>query len=420
MSLMTRSALSTYGTAGTEELAPYAFALALVGGVFLLTLGVLRLGFISNFIPHSVMSAFMTASGFIIIMSQMGTLFKLTITTSEDFFVQFSDLIHKLNGAQALTAGIGIAGTAIGLAYYLLKKRWKWLTFVPIPFMVTAISIILSWKLDLNGKNVKVVGTIPSGFPNFSKPSFGDSVGSIIGHGVLIGFVCYVETISLGQFYGPLNGHTVVPNQEMIALGMGNLLGAFTSSYPTGGSYARTPVNAEAGARSQVAELITLVLTMIAMNTLTGVLYYVPNTILSSIVIVSGVACWDFKSLVGLWKRNKIETLVWASTFFGTLILSVQCGIAVGVGVSIILILFPIAFPDTFVLGRLSGLKAYRAVKIFPEALVHPSISVVRIDSPLCYLNATFVTKFFKDLMTKSHYPVKVTLFFAFSQFQFR
>ena len=127
--------------------------------------------------------------------------------------------------------------------------------------------------------------------------------------------------------------------------------------------------------------------------------------------MISGINIWDFGALPQLWKKSKPELLVWFSSFVATLVLDVQYGIAIGVSVSILLLLFPIAFPHIFLLGRLSGLKAYRAVKIFPDSLVHPSIAIVRVDSPLCFLNVSFVTKFFRDLVNNSSYLIRVTQF---------
>ena len=208
---------------------------------------------------------------------------------SKNFFQQVFQLLPEIRYAHGPTLGIAATCIVLMLGQYVLKKRWKVLGLVPMPFLIMILSIIMSKAIDFDSKGIVIVKDLEGGFPPLSVPVFPEGkVWDLIENGVLIGLVCYIETISIGYKYALLNNYKVIPNQELLAVGMGNFLGAFTSSYPSAGSYARTPINAEAGAKSQFAELVTLILVMIAMNTLTDILYYLPRVVLASIVVVSG------------------------------------------------------------------------------------------------------------------------------------
>ena len=220
----------------------------------------------------------------------------------------------------------------------------------------------------------------------------------------------FVESISIGTTIAENRGYYLHPSQELVALGTANIVGSFFSCYSTTGSFSRTATNDFVGAVSQFSCVFCVVIVLLTLKFLTGVLYYLPQVVLSSIVLMAAYSITDFTRVPDIWRRNKPELFVWFAAFFAPLGLGVEIGILIAIGVALIFVLYPIALPKTSFMGKLPGVNTYRSVERFPNVLIHPSIHIVRISSSLCFLNVSFIKKFMREIVTKSHKKVLVVI----------
>eukprot|EP01091_Cochliopodium_minus_P013015 TRINITY_DN4081_c0_g2_i1.p1 TRINITY_DN4081_c0_g2~~TRINITY_DN4081_c0_g2_i1.p1 ORF type:complete len:736 (-),score=133.69 TRINITY_DN4081_c0_g2_i1:339-2522(-) len=381
--------------------------LSFISGLYLFLIGFLKLGFIINYLSEALLSGFISAAVFIIIMTQVKTMLGLTLPESSDFFYNFYHITQNLPKAHGPTLLVGMIGFVVLYAYDKLKKKYKPLEFIPISLVVIIITCVLSYAINFQKWGIKISGKIPSGLPHPINPVKATYTQYLFkSFGIVI--VALVEHISIAKNFAHIAGYKVRPNQELIALGLANCVGAFFRSMPTTGSFSRTAVNAKAGAKSVFSNLTGGIVIMIAVSFLTAQLYYLPKVILSSIVIVAVMSICDFATFFHLFKINKRDCAVWFITFACTIIFGVEIGILCGFIASVVLLLTYTAFPRMNLLGRVPNKNIFRSVKRFPNALVNPEIAIIRIDAPLCFFNVSMVTKYFEGLMTDTKHPIKI------------
>eukprot|EP01091_Cochliopodium_minus_P011594 TRINITY_DN3324_c0_g1_i1.p1 TRINITY_DN3324_c0_g1~~TRINITY_DN3324_c0_g1_i1.p1 ORF type:complete len:812 (-),score=174.28 TRINITY_DN3324_c0_g1_i1:36-2432(-) len=401
VSLIIKQSLSPYAIPGSMEYARYAITLSFFAGIFQLIVGLLRLGFIANFLSFSLLSGFSTAGGLLILMTQFKYIFGVHPDASTNFYVgvyNFFKVIHESNPA---SIGLAVITIMILAGLKLGKKKWHWLAFVPGPLIIVVMGIVLSVTLNFEEKGLIVLGSIPPGLPPAAVPPLLAKWTDFIAPGILVGLISFMESYSIGSKFAEEFGYELKPSQEFVALGLGNMVGSFFSAYPTGGSFSRTAVNAGAGARSTISGILSSIIVMIALSLFTKILYHLPVANLGGIVFVALVGIMDFDVAISYLKRDKQDFLIWTVTFLVTLSISVQTGIICGLLVALGIVLVRIAFPSIVDLGRLPGTNTYRSVKMFPNALVNPKICVVRINSPIYYLNCNNVLRYFKRMQTR-------------------
>eukprot|EP01091_Cochliopodium_minus_P017863 TRINITY_DN7104_c0_g1_i1.p1 TRINITY_DN7104_c0_g1~~TRINITY_DN7104_c0_g1_i1.p1 ORF type:complete len:867 (+),score=155.41 TRINITY_DN7104_c0_g1_i1:64-2601(+) len=408
ISLLTHDALVGHGVLGTDSIVPVACAISFFAGIVQLGLGVLRLGFLASFLSHNFLSAFTTAAASYIICTYSGFAIGIKIPDSTKFFTQFVNLLRVLPQTNTISIGLAFSCGIFLYIHHLARKKYKWLNYIPVALIVIIFSTLISYKQHLADKHgILIVGTIPSGLPKGKIPEVG-MVKEIIVSSVVIGFISFIETVAIGERFAQKYGYKLNANQELVSIGLANVVGSFVGCYPSTGSFSKSAIQETTGGRSLLASLIGMSIVLITIFTLTDQLYYLPKPALAAIIIVAVITMLDFAEVPKLWRKSKIESIVWLFSYIMTLVLGLQYGVFLSVGFSLVVVLFQVAFPDTYILGRLPGLKTYRPVQRFPYALVHPLIAVIRIDSLISFLNVTFVKKFVRDIINKSKPQVKV------------
>ena len=388
VSLLIASGVGHLAETGTEQYIVYAIALALMVGIIQFSMGFFRLGFLVNFLSHPVIAGFTSAAAVIIAFSQVKHLLGVK-ASGEKFMDIVGQLAQQIGNTNIYTLSIGIASIIL---LVVLKKINK---FIPAPLIVVLLGILAVYLGGLTAYDVRIVGEIPSGLPSFIIPVMDIPVfKTLLPAALTIAFVGFMESIAVAKaIHARHKDYTLDANQELIALGVANIGGAFFRSFPVTGGFSRTAVNDQAGAKSGLASLISAGLIIITLLFLTGYFYYLPHTVLAAIIIVAVYGLIDFKEATHLWHTDRTDFVLFMLVAIGTLILGIEEGILLGVLLSVGILIYRVSYPHFAELGRINNSRDFRNIQRFPEAEIHPEVAVMRFDAPLFFAN----TAYFRD-----------------------
>ncbi|MDO9317052.1 MAG: sulfate permease [Gammaproteobacteria bacterium] len=397
VSLMTAAAIGEHAIVGTPEYWAIAITLAFLSGAMLTLMGVLRLGFLANFLSHPVISGFISASGLLIAASQVKTLMGVT-AEGENFFALVHSLVLHATNTHMLTLTMGILTTAFlfwarkGLKPLLLglglKARLADVLTKTGPVLAIAVTTLLTWGLDWQGQGVKIVGTVPQGLPPLTMPVWDMALWKELAiPALLISIVGFVESVSVGQTLAAKRRQRIEPDQELVALGAGNLSAAFTGGFPVTGGFARSVVNFDAGAQTPAAGVFTALGITLASLFLTPALYFLPQATLAATIIVAVLSLVDFGILKRTWAYSKADFVAVLATLGGTLGLGVEAGLVIGVSVSLALFLLRSSRPHIAEVGLVPGTESFRNV-LRHAVKVSPALISLRVDESLYFANS--------------------------------
>lgn len=400
VSLMTAAIVGDMAVQGTAEYAAIAIALAMISGVILLVMGLFRLGFIANFLSHPVISGFMIAATLIIATSQIKHILGISASGS-NLIALIGSLSKNITDLDLITLVLG--GSAIGFLYWariglkpLLVRLGVGAKTAGIvsktgPIIVVVATTAATWVFDLTLRGVNVVGTLPSGLPPFSVPSFNsDTLVSLIGPAILISIIGFVESISVAQTLAAKRRQQISPDQELVGLGAANIAAAFSGAYPVTGGLSRSIVNFDSGAKTPAAGAFTAVGVLVAAIFLTPFLFFLPKATLAAIIIVAVLSLLDLRPCYQTWKYSRTDFVAMATTIALTLAFGVELGIISGVGISIFLHLYRTSKPHSAIVGQVPGTEHFRNVNRH-QVIVTPEIFTIRIDESLYFPNARFL-----------------------------
>ncbi|MEM8860489.1 MAG: sulfate permease, partial [Chloroflexota bacterium] len=349
VSLLVASGIEPLANGDVGQAVSLALTLALMVGIIQMVMGLLRVGFLVNFLSHPVLSAFTSAAAILIGFSQLKGLLGVSIPRFDYFYEQVIYLLQHLAEINWPTLALGVLGIAI-LVFF---KRWlsgwlmqsalpkTWATalgkFGPLVIVVLGILLVRILGLD-TAAGVKVVGQVPAGLPPLSMPSLNlDSLMALLPIALTISMVGYMESVSVAKSLASKRREKIDADQELIALGVANIGAAFTSGYPVAGGISRSVVNFSAGSRSGMASIITAALVVMTVLFLTPLFTHLPNAMLAAIILVAVANMVDFKTAVRVWRYNRADGVAWWVTFLAVLGVGVETGILYGVAASIIL-----------------------------------------------------------------------------------
>lgn len=401
VSLMTAATIGKVAEAGTADYATAALTLAFLSGAMLLALGVFRLGFIANFLSHTVVSGFITASGLLIAMSQIKSIFGVK-AEGETLIEVLPAFLRNLGNTSFPTLVIG--GTATAFLFWvrkgglkaLLKSRGAQGAWVEIatkagPVAVVVVTTAAVWALGLDARGVAIVGTVPQQLPPMTMPSFSlELISQLAMPALLISIIGFVESISVAQTLAAKKRQRIVPNQELIGLGAANIAAAFTGGYPVTGGFARSVVNYDAGAETPAAGAFTAVGLAIAAVALTPLVYYLPKATLAATIIVAVLSLVDFSILKRAWAYSKADFAAVLVTILATLCFGVEIGVSAGVVLSLVLFLYQTSRPHVAELGLVAGTEHFRNIHRH-KVQTDPSVVTLRVDESLYFANARFL-----------------------------
>ena len=400
VSLLTAASISRIAAPGSEEYIFAAITLAFLSGVFLLAMGIFRLGFMANFLSHPVIAGFITASGIIIAASQLKNIFGIE-AHGHNLVQILSSMSGYLGEINWITATIGILTAAFlfwvrkGLLPLLrglgLPKRTAEIIAKTGPVAAIVATTLLVWAFDLKSAGVKIVGAVPQGLPPLTVPGFSLELWtSLLSSAVLISVIGFVESISVAQTLAAKKRQRIDPDQELIGLGAANIGAAFTSGFPVTGGFSRSVVNYDAGADTPAAGAYTAVGLMFASLFLTPLIFFLPKATLAATIIVAVLSLVDFSILGKAWRYSKADFIAVAATMFITLVVGVEVGVITGVLVSTLVHLYKSSRPHIATVGQVPNSEHFRNV-LRHDVITHPNILTVRVDESLYFANARFL-----------------------------
>jgi len=372
-----------------------AIQVSMMVGFTYIVLGALRLGFITIFLSHAVISGFTNGAAVIIGMSQVKYILGAPVERSDVLHEVVENIVHVMDKFNWKTFVFGSSCIFLLLLMKHIGKTYPRYSFIRAvgPLAVTALSIILTVAFKLDKKGIDVVGEIPSGLPEISFSQWNPLGASMVKAGDLISpvlsisIIGFMESIAIAKQLAVKHQYELDSSQELLGLGMANLIGAMFSSYPVTGSFSRTAVNNDTGAKSGISALVTALLVGAVLLFLTPVFSKMPTATLGSIVISGVLGLIDLEEGRFLFKVHKLDFVVWLVSFIGTMFLGVEIGLGIAVGLSLLLVLYESAYPHLPVLGRLPGTNVYRNIKQYPNAILYPGIVICRIDAPIYFAN---------------------------------
>lgn len=403
VSLMTATAIGDLAAIGSAAYWSAAITLALLSGLVLLLMGVLRLGFLANFLSHPVISGFISASALLIAAGQLKTILGIG-GNAHSFFGTVILLLTHLPQTQLLSAAVGL-GTA-GFLWWGRKAlkpllvrhgasaRAADVMVKATPVLAIVATTLATWYFGWHEKGLKIVGDVPQGLPPFTLPSLDPALlQALLVPAMLISVVGFVESVSVGQTLAARRRERIEPDQELIALGASNLSAAFTAGLPVTGGFARSVVNFDAGAQTPAAGMFTAAGIALASLLLTPALHFLPQVTLAAAIIVAVLSLVDTGLFGRTWAYSRTDFAAMVSTVFATLSLGVEAGLITGVGVSLALFLYRSSQPHIAEVGLLAGTEHFRNVLRHP-VLTSPRLLGLRVDESLYFANARSLEDF--------------------------
>ncbi|TCI95098.1 SulP family inorganic anion transporter [Tenacibaculum sp. M341] len=393
-SLLVASGLAALSLSGIDEYIAMAVFLSLFMGIIQLLFGVLRMGFLVNFLSKPVISGFTSGAAIIIGLSQLKHLLGIEILRSNQvhkLVISAFENIRFIN-FYALTIGL----LAIVLIVIIKKLNNKFNKRIPAALVLVLLSTVIVYVLNLDGFGVKIVGEVPSGLPSFKTPEIPlNRVSELIPIAFTLALIAFMEAISVSKAVEENhNNYKIEANQELIALGTSNILGSLFQSYPTTGGFSRTAVNDQAGAKTGIASLISAMVVALTLLFLTPLFYYLPNAVLAAIIMVAVFGLINISYPVELFKNGKDEFTLLIITFLMTLLVGIKEGILIGVLLSLVIMVYRISIPHIAVIARVNNTDYYKNVLRFKDFTnVREDILGIRIDSQLFFGNKDFFKK---------------------------
>ncbi|KAH9703252.1 Sulfate transporter 4.1 [Citrus sinensis] len=383
VSLLVSNVLGGIADSSDELYTELAILLALMVGIFESIMGLLS---------HAVISGFTTASAIVIALSQAKYFLGYDVARSS----KIVPLIKSI-----------ILGADKG-------KSRKYLRFLRAAGPLTGVVLGTTIVKIYHPPSITLVGDIPQGLPNFSIPKSFECAMSLIPTAILITGVAILESVGIAKALAAKNGYELDSNQELFGLGVANILGSFFSAYPTTGSFSRSAVNHESGAKTGLSGVITGIIMACALLFMTPLFEHIPQCALAAIVVSAVMGLVDYDEAIFLWHVDKKDFLLWTITSITTLFLGIEIGVLVGVGASLAFVIHESANPHIdflvgpssllsslskfsmivvidAILGRLPGTTVYRNTQQYPEAYTYHGIVIVRIDAPIYFANISFI-----------------------------
>ncbi|MDK8874939.1 sulfate permease [Paracoccus sp. SSJ] len=400
VSLMTASAIGPVVQAGLADPLDAAVGLALLSGAMLVAAGIFRLGFLANFLSHPVMSGFITASGILIAAGQVRHLLGVGGGGAT-----LPEILPSLWGALPQTNPWTLAIGTGALAFLHAARRWGkrglmraglpgWLADMlarAAPILAIAATIALAKALELGGKGVALVGTIPQGLPRLALPGLSaELLVALAPAALLISVVGFVESVSVGQTLAARRRERIAPDQELIGLGAANIAAGLSAGYPVTGGFARSVVNDDAGAQTPAAGIFTAIGIALAALFLTPLLADLPQAVLAATIILAVLSLVDLRAIRRVLDYSPRDFLAMAATILVTLLVGVEPGISAGVVLSLVMQLYRSSRPHSAVVGQVPGTEHFRNIDRH-RVLVWPEILSLRVDESLYFANSRFL-----------------------------
>ncbi|EPF75738.1 SulP family inorganic anion transporter [Acinetobacter indicus] len=401
ISMMTFATLNPLFEVGSPVYIQAACLLALMVGVISLLLGMLRFGFLIQLISHPVIKSFIIASALLIALGQLKFLFNVPLQTNNipEFVLSVFEYIGLMHW-ESLIFGIASILFLVFMPKFFnleaVKQRLGASGFIikSLPLVLVVVSIALVYFFNLQQVGIKTVGEIPSGFPALSMPFWNlELVLQLLPGAAMIAMISFVESLSIAQATALQQRSQLNSNQELIALGAANIGAGLSSAFPVTGSLSRTVVNADAGAKTSMAGVLSSLFIVLVSLYFTGFFRDLPLTVLAATIIVSIWKLVELKPFIDTWRYSKADGLAMWITFFGVLFIDISTGLIIGIVSTFILLLWRISRPHIAEIGLVEGTQHFRNIQRH-QVITSAKVLSIRIDEDLTFLNSNTLKGF--------------------------
>ncbi|XP_050366993.1 sulfate transporter 3.1-like [Argentina anserina] len=398
-SLLTASMLGAEVNA-TENPTLYlhlAFTATFFAGVFQALLGLLRLGFIVDFLSHATIVGFMAGAATVVCLQQLKGILGL------EHFTKGTDIVSVMRSVFSQTHEWRWESGVLGCCFlffllitrYLSQKKPKffWISAMA-PLTSVILGSVLVYFTHAEKHGVQVIGELKKGI---NPMSFGDLVfvspylSTAFKTGIITGIIALAEGIAVGRSFSMFKNYHIDGNKEMIAFGMMNIAGSCTSCYLTTGPFSRSAVNYNAGCKTAVSNIVMAIAVMLTLLFLTPLFHYTPLVVLSAIIIAAMLGLIKYEEAIHLWKVDKFDFVVCMSAYVGVVFGSVEIGLVLALALSVMRVLLFVARPKTFMLGNVPDSLAYRSMEQYTNASNIPGILILEIDAPIYFANSNYL-----------------------------
>ncbi|KAK1390565.1 Sulfate_transp domain-containing protein/STAS domain-containing protein/Sulfate_tra_GLY domain-containing protein [Heracleum sosnowskyi] len=373
------------------------FTATFFAGVFEAALGFLRLGFIVDYLSHATIIGFMGGAATVVCLQQLkGILGLVHFTHSTDLLSVLRSIFTQTHEWRWESGVLGCCFLFfLVLTRYMSKKKssFFWINAMA-PLTSVILGSILVYFTHAEKHGVQVIGHLKKGLnpASESELAFGSPhMGLAIKTGIITGIIVLAEGIAVGRSFALFKNYHIDGNKEMIAFGVMNIAGSFTSCYLTSGTFSRTAVNYNAGCKSAFSNIVMATAVMITLLFLMPLFHYTPLVVLSSIIMAAMLGLIDYNGAIHLWNVDKFDFIICISAYIGVVFGSVEIGLVVAVVISLLRVLLFLTRPRTLLLGNIPGSMAYRSTEQYPAANSVPGILILGIESPIYFTNSNYL-----------------------------
>ena len=397
-SLVVAIALGALSLSGIGEVIAAAVFLATMVGVLQLTMGLLQMGVLANYLSRPVISGFTSAAAIIIGLSQVEHLLGLQIESSNQIQKMILSVVQNFNETHLITVAVGLSAMSL----ILITK--KYLPKFPSALIVSVFGVLLIWstRWDLHG--VEIVGYIPAGLPDVGLLTVSpDLMRDMLPFALTLAVIGYVEIISITkELEEQEEKYSLKPNKELMALGTANLVGSFFQSYPVSASFSRSAVKFQAGAKTGMTAVFSALIVGLALLFFTSLFFYLPIPVLAGIIMVAVIRLINVRYAIDLYKTRRDEFFLLLMTCLLTLFVGISEGILIGALLSLLLMVIRTSKPHYAVLAKVSGTNYYKNVTRFEtDTKINDDILIIRFDAQLFFGNRDYFRKIIFEEMEK-------------------
>ncbi|KXZ71250.1 SulP family inorganic anion transporter [Acinetobacter venetianus] len=385
ISMMVFATLNPLFPVASEAYIEAACLLAILVGIISFILGIFRFGFLIQLISHPVIQSFIIASALLIALGQLKFLLDIPIKANNipEFIFSLVQNIHQLS-----FLSISFSLAAISMLILLPKVVPSSFIAKTTPLLLVISSIVMVYLTSLDQHGLKTVGVIPTGLPNFHFPTWDFAlVQKLLPSAFMIAMISFVESLAIAQATALQKRDDLNSNQELIALGLANIAAGINSGFAVSGSLSRTVVNADAGAKTPMAGVLSSLFMIAVSLYFTGLFQNLPLTVLAATIFVSIWKLVIFTPFYETWKYSRADGLAMIATFLGVTCIDISTGLIIGIVLTFILLLWRISRPHIAVIGLIEGTQHFRNVSRY-DVVTIPTIASFRVDENLSFLNA--------------------------------
>jgi len=385
ISMMVFATLNPLFPVASEAYIEAACLLSILVGIISFILGIFRFGFLIQLISHPVIQSFIIASALLIALGQLKFLLDIPIKANNipEFIFSLVQNIHQLS-----FLSISFSLAAISMLILLPKVVPNSFIAKTTPLLLVISPIVMVYLTSLDQHGLKTVGVIPTGLPNFHFPTWDFAlVQKLLPSAFMIAMISFVESLAIAQATALQKRDDLNSNQELIALGLANIAAGINSGFAVSGSLSRTVVNADAGAKTPMAGVLSSLFMIAVSLYFTGLFQNLPLTVLAATIFVSIWKLVIFTPFYETWKYSKADGLAMIATFLGVTCIDISTGLIIGIVLTFILLLWRISRPHIAVIGLIEGTQHFRNVSRY-DVVTIPTIASFRVDENLSFLNA--------------------------------